>query len=250
MARDRVEERRRRFDDLAAQGGAMPQEITLPAPTVSAQEAARGLSAAEAALEQTAQALNQALGRQKAMGDPAELAAVQERCRQALDRRTEEYDALTVALAALKEANLRLQERFSPALNQLASQYLARLTGQRYASLTLTRTFEGAAATAEDVRPHPVLALSRGTADQIYLAVRLAVCALCLPEKPPIFLDDALAAFDDDRLRLALDLLRELAGEQQLLLFTCQSREADALAGAADVTFRALPGCNSGVNTL
>ena len=250
VARDRVEERRRRFDDLAAQGGALPQEVTLPAPTVSAQEAAQGLAAAEAALEQTAQALNQALGQQKAMGDPAELAAAQERCRQALDRRTEEYDALTIALAALKEANLRLQERFSPALNQLAGQYLARLTGQRYASITLTRTFQGAAATAADVRPHPVLALSRGTADQIYLAVRLAVCALCLPEKPPILLDDALAAFDDDRLRLALDLLRELAGEQQLLLFTCQSREADALAGAADVTFRALPGCNSGTNPL
>ena len=81
-----------------------------------------------------------------------------------------------------------------------------------------------------------MLALSRGTADQLYLAVRLAVCRLCLPGKPPIVLDDALAAFDDRRMALALDLLRELAGEQQLLLFTCQRREEEALAGVPGVT--------------
>ena len=37
------------------------------------------------------------------------------------------------------------------------------------------------------------------------------VCGLCLPEKPPILLDDALAAFDDRRMVLALELLKELA---------------------------------------
>ena len=56
------------------------------------------------------------------------------------------------------------------------------------------------------------------------------MCRLCLPEKPPIFLDDALSAFDDERLVLALELLWELSGEQQTLLFTCQKREGEALA--------------------
>ena len=35
---------------------------------------------------------------------------------------------------------------------------------------------------------------------------------------------------------LALDLLRELAGEQQLLLFTYQRREGEALSGLPGVT--------------
>ena len=74
----------------------------------------------------------------------------------------------------------------------------------------------------------------------IMLAVRLAVCRLCLPDKPPILLDDALAAFDDQRLTLALDLLRELAREQQILLFTCQKREGEALSGAQNVTYLTL----------
>lgn len=54
----------------------------------------------------------------------------------------------------------------------------------------------GSAATADDLSPRSALSLSRGTADQLYLSLRLAVCRLCLPEKPPIVLDDALAAFD------------------------------------------------------
>ena len=136
----------------------------------------------------------------------------------------------------LKEANARLRERFSPELNKLAGAYMARLTGDRYAAVTLTRELEGAAARPGDVLPRSALYLSRGTADQLYLAVRLAVCRLCLPDKPPVFLDDALVAFDDQRLALALDLLRALAGEQQVLLFTCQRREGAALSGAENVT--------------
>ena len=99
---------------------------------------------------------------------------------------------------------------------------------------------EGAALRPEDVRPRSALSLSRGTADQLYLAVRLAVCRLCLPGDTPIVLDDALDAFDDGRMALALGLLRELAGERQILLFTCHSREGAALAGAADVARLAL----------
>ena len=80
------------------------------------------------------------------------------------------------------------------------------------------------------------LYLSQGTVDQLYLAVRLAVCDLCLPQRPPIVLDDALADFDDGRAAQGLALLRELAEEQQVLLFTCHGREREQLKGAPDVT--------------
>ena len=67
--------------------------------------------------------------------------------------------------------------------------------------------------------------------------MRLAVWQLCLPreERAPLVLDDALVAFDDGRMELALDCLRELGQERQVLLFTCQSREAKALAGQPGV---------------
>ena len=76
--------------------------------------------------------------------------------------------------------------------------------------------------------------------DQLYLAVRLAVCDLCLPQRPPIVLDDALADFDDGRAAQGLALLRELAEEQQVLLFTCHGREREQLKGAPDVTVLSL----------
>ena len=77
---------------------------------------------------------------------------------------------------------------------------------------------------------------SRGTVDQLYLAVRLAVCELALPaeEPAPLVLDDALSDFDDARMALALECLEQYAGERQILLFTCPGRERAWQAGRGE----------------
>ncbi len=237
LARERVEERRRRLDDLAAQG-ARPQEgpvAELPVPGMGPEETDRALSQTVDRLERVTSQLDQAQGELRAMGDPAALSARQEALEGALARRREELEAIGLAMEALTQANTRLQERFSPELDRLAGGYMARLTGDRYPAVSLSRELEGAVRTEDGVLPRSALYLSRGTADQLYLAVRLAVCQLCLPERPPIFLDDALSAFDDRRLELALELLHELSGEQQILLFTCQKREGEILSGVPGV---------------
>ena len=286
-ARERVEERRRRLDDLAAQGGreadgsaapsaplhtpaqtqaaleeaarqweqtdqalnqargklsalkaegeeALPEAC--PAPQRSPQETQRALEQVLVQLEGLRTRLNQAQGALASMGEEAALSERLSALSDQLARRTLEYDALELAMRTMEEANSRLQERFSPELNRLAGEYLARLTGGQYPSVSLSRELEGSVRGKEDVLPHSALYLSRGTADQLYLAVRLAICRLCLPEHPPIFLDDALTAFDDCRLQAALDLLRELGREQQLLLFSCHRREQERMAGVPGVT--------------
>ena len=80
-----------------------------------------------------------------------------------------------------------------------------------------------------------VIALSQGTADQLWLAVRLAVCDLALPleEKCPLVLDDALVNFDDERVVPALQLLQKLAQDRQILLFSCHDRERKLMEGGA-----------------
>jgi len=238
LARERVEERRRRLEDLEAQGAKQEAEAPsgLTAPELGPEETAQALADAAARLEEVSARLNQARGTLRAMGDPAALAARKEELETVLARKRLELDALTAAMDALTQANTQLQERFSPELNRLAGDYMARLTGDQYSAVSLTRELEGFVRTGDGVLPRSALFLSRGTADQLYLAVRLAVCRLCLPERPPILLDDALAAFDDTRLGLALELLWELSGEQQLLLFTCQKREGEALDGVPGVT--------------
>ena len=73
---------------------------------------------------------------------------------------------------------------------------------------------------------HPGAALSVGTMDQMYLAVRLAICEHVLPAETPLVLDDALVYFDDVRMAQALELLQTLSQTRQVLLFSCQTREA------------------------
>ena len=81
-------------------------------------------------------------------------------------------------------------------------------------------------------------ALSAGALDQLYLAVRLAICDMVLPadKRVPLILDDALVTFDDERLHAALDYLLEERQRRQILLFTCQKREMAYLQGRENVT--------------
>ena len=246
LARTRLEGARRLFDELAAQGGqaleAMPEGLTRPGRPP--EETEEQLAAVTAALERVERLRSMALGEQRAVGDPAALAARREELQGELDRRKTEYEAISIALDALKRANTQLQERFSPELNRRAGEWMARLTGGKYAAVSLTRELEAAALERDSVLPRRSLALSRGTVDQLYLAVRLAVCQLCLPgEDPaPLVLDDALVTFDDRRMALALDALAELGRERQILLFTCQEREGNYLEGRPGVTRTALRG--------
>ena len=231
-ARDRLALTRRRRDDLVAQGAKEfdtleelhTPERTLPEVHLQIAETGR-------LLEEVKQKLNTALGEQKAVGDPAALAARREALQERLNARTMEHQAITMALEALESASRQMQERFSPALNRRTGELVHRLTGGRYEQVTLSRELEASALPTGGIVPRRALALSGGTADQIYFALRLAVCQLCLPEDDPapLVLDDALLAFDGQRLEQALDLLLELAGERQILLLTCQDREGRIL---------------------
>ena len=190
-------------------------------------ETAARLNAAEGELSRLRSGLAMAQGELNTLGDPAELELRQEEAREELERRQTEHAALETALKALDAAHAGLQARFSPALNHLAGDYLAKLTGGKYDKVSLTRQFEALAEEAGGLQPRRALALSQGTADQLYLAVRLAACKLVLPQEEPcpLVLDDALANFDDSRMALALACLEELGEERQILLFTCHSRE-------------------------
>ena len=87
-----------------------------------------------------------------------------------------------------------------------------------------------------------MLLLSEGASNQVYLALRIAICLLTAPpEDPcPIILDDALVSFDDTRMGYALDYLKELSKTRQIILFTCQGREGEYFRGDDGVTLISL----------
>jgi len=75
---------------------------------------------------------------------------------------------------------------------------------------------------AEGVRLSPQV-LSRGTAEQLYLSMRMALVREyanhvdCLP----VVFDDIFVNFDPNRSRTSFKALRELCQTHQVLLFTC-----------------------------
>ena len=218
---------RRRVDDLAAQGGQLFDTLEYLYPPAQSKAATTAqLAAVERELTRTRDDLARAEGALAHMGGAEDAEARRAQLDEQLAQRLKEYDALTTALDALSAANAALRERFSPALNREAGEIFAALTGGRWDRLALARDFTAQAGAEGDALPRTWLALSAGTADQLYLAVRLAICRLTVPDAP-ILLDDALAAFDDGRCVLALDYLRRAAEGRQILLFSCHSREAE-----------------------
>lgn len=181
-------------------------------------------------------------GRCRAIGDAAELEAALTQKRDELAQKQAEYDAIALAMESLQSANTTLQNRFSPALSRRAGELFSRLTGGKYESVLLDRTFSAQAGETGESVSHDAQLLSLGTLDQLYLAVRLAICESALPadDPPPIVLDDALVRFDDERCRAALELLLEESKSRQILLFTCQHRESAYLSGRDGVTFLSL----------
>ena len=211
-------------------------------PQLSYQEVVARLAVLSEEVSRKERMVAAAQGELRTLGDPDQAEADLEEKKEELLRRKEEYEALGLAIEALTAANQERQARFSPALNQRAGELLRELTGGKYDALTLTKTFDASAQEAGEVLPRSILFLSQGTADQLYLAIRLAVCDLTLPtENPPfLVLDDALANFDDKRMELALEHLLRRSEKQQILLFTCQEREGAYLKGREGVTFTKL----------
>ena len=187
-------------------------------------------------------ALDRLRGQLHVLGDPVVLESAAHHLQEQISALEGEYDAIRLAMDALERANTALQNRFSPTLGRRTAEIFGALTGQRYSSVVLDRTFRLSAEPAGEGIYRDAGLLSAGTADQLYLAARLAICDLVLPPERsvPIVLDDALANFDDERCRAALIWLEEAARQRQILLFTCHGREAALAGNRPDVSIQRL----------
>ncbi len=183
------------------------------------------------------QQIAQVQGQLAALGGAEDAPQRIARKQEQLHRLQGEYDSLALALDVLRSANTTLQNRFSPELGRRAAEIFADMTGSPWSHILLDREFRLSAEAGSDPTRRSVQLLSSGTADQLYLAVRLAICEMVLPaeQNAPLILDDALLTFDDERLHKTLDYLVRLGEQRQILLFSCQSREADYLASRSGV---------------
>ncbi len=128
--------------------------------------------------------------------------------------------ALSLAQEALEFAKARQQRVYAPRLTKLAGEYLSKLTGGRYDGLVLEQDFTLQVIEGTSRLARPLAALSTGTRDQVWLALRLAMTKLLLPKDTPIWLDDVLLTFDADRTAAAMEVLA--AENRQIILMKCK----------------------------
>lgn len=131
---------------------------------------------------------------------------------------------LRLARALLQEALNRFRERAQAPMITKASAYFALMTDGGYERLISDDSAGqprlcalrpgGARVTVEE--------MSEGTADQLYLALRLAALEVRRAAHPqmPLVLDDALITSDDRRVTQILRALARFAEEGQVLIFT------------------------------
>ena len=149
----------------------------------------------------------------------------------AMNRAALDYARLHAARCLLSRGVERFRQRQQAPLMARAGVLFAGLTGGRYAGLAvgydddrpivLARRIDGAELRTE--------ALSEGTADQLYLALRLAHVEehAAAAEPLPFIGDDLLVQFDDARAAAALRLLAAPGGRTQTILFTHHRHLAD-----------------------
>lgn len=151
-----------------------------------------------------------------------------------LNQLFEEWAVAEVALRAIDAARQVFERDRQPTVLRAAADLLAQLTGGRYvrviAPLDQSRRIH-----VEDAqgRLKSLEQLSRGTAEQLYFAIRLAwIEEVERQGQPvlPLLLDDILVNFDPVRLARTAAVLAASAQHRQVLLWTCHPHIAEALA--------------------
>ncbi len=144
-----------------------------------------------------------------------------------LDALQNRWNALERTEANLRIVIQRLEQYQSPAVLDLASKYIERLTdGDCYQLTADDAGTQILATTRQATRPQAIQQLSRGTRDQVALALRLALIQFRAEdtERCPLILDDVFITADDERAEAVADLLMDIADDgQQIIFFTCQN---------------------------
>ncbi|GGB65997.1 ATP-binding protein [Fictibacillus barbaricus] len=130
-----------------------------------------------------------------------------------------------LAQHALQKVKENYQKTKLPAVLETSSVYFSKITESEYQSILFTDTNELMAVKEDGTRFYPH-ELSRGTAEQVYLSIRLAVAKHAGPADFPILMDDIAVNFDEKRTRCTLLLIQEAAQERQILFFTCHKHVA------------------------
>ncbi len=156
------------------------------------------------------------------IGDSNEIAVLQQEAanqRAQINTKIEEWLALSLTDRWLDDYLGKLSKNRLPQVIKLATNFFKRLTRGHFTSIILKES--QFILQASDNQSFRVTELSRATAEQLYLSLRLAfVVTFNKKIGLPIIIDDGFVNFDRQRKFQIIDLLLEISTETQILCFT------------------------------
>ena len=148
---------------------------------------------------------------------------------------SQEWSRLAIARDLLLTAKGRFETERQTGVVRFAGELFKMITNGAYNGITVSLDDETVGAvTKGGVVLRPETELSRGTREQLYLALRLAYILDhgMQAEKLPVIMDDILVNFDAARAARTAEALAVVAKEHQILFFTCHNSTAAMLANA------------------
>ncbi|WLD94065.1 AAA family ATPase [Alkalihalobacillus sp. AL-G] len=131
----------------------------------------------------------------------------------------------------LNQAKQNYQSKRQPGVLKSAEEYFRRLTDGEYIKLIAPKSEESFWIERNDTILFRPDELSRATAEQLYLALRFALAKEYDSNKSfPFIMDDILVNFDELRRKRAVELIKSIAEDRQVIYFTCDRLTARAMA--------------------
>ena len=144
-------------------------------------------------------------------------------------------DRIMLIRNIILEADRQFREEHQPDVLKKASGYLYSITDGKYDRLFMDDEYKNTLYIKESNSNYPIdmnKALSKGTKEQVYLSLRLALIDHLDEdkEKLPIFLDEALVNWDGFRLNNLYKILGEIKEKRQVFIFTCHKYIVDEIS--------------------
>ncbi|MCB2145606.1 MAG: AAA family ATPase [Deltaproteobacteria bacterium] len=189
-------------------------------------EATQALETERSALDQQIGALKARLEQMDGSSAAAMYAEKAERLLAGLESDVEKYARLKIASIILSRTVEQYREKHQGPLISRASELFCQMTLGAFSRLRADYDDKGNPVLV-GIRPQgdaqvTVDGMSDGTADQLYLALRLASLEQYLEHNEPLpfVVDDILLRFDDERSLATLKVLGELSRKTQVIFFT------------------------------
>ena len=194
------------------------------------------LEASRARLAETRRACGALEERIRALGRSEERSRArlrQESILAGIDEASEKWAVLTLCRTLLEETRKIYEIERQPAVLRSASEFFKQMSEGRYTRVISPLESADLLIERDDGTRLGPEHLSRGTAEQLYLAVRLALVREYSRhvEPLPVIFDDIFVNFDPERTRHSIEAVRDLSKTHQILLFTCHPHVGE-LVGA------------------